>query len=122
MTELSEFGKNRYKNRYANTAAVNATKVWNVPIKEAERDNFSPFNHLVVFNRDANCAIQLSLDAIGLGDDTLSSTDRTYYMLKNTALEIEVKDKIKFHGLAIKNLDAVNNIAIGDVVVMFSNY
>lgn len=122
MTELSEFGKNRYKNRYANIAAVNATKVWNVPIKEAERDNFSPFNHLVIFNRDVNCTIQAALDAIGLGDDTLSSTDRTYYLLPSAALEIEVKDKVIFRGLAIKNLNAVSNIAIGDLVVMFQNY
>lgn len=122
MTELSEFGKKRYKNRYANTAAINATKVWNVPITAAEKMSYSPFNHLVIFNRDANCKIQVSLDAIGLGDDTVSSTDKTYYMLKNTAMEIEIKDKVIFRELAIKNLDAANNIAIGDVVVMFSNF
>lgn len=122
MTELSQFGKKRYRQRYANTAAIDADEAWNVPITQIEKQNFSPFNHLVIFNRDTNCAIQINLNAFAFGDHTISATDKTYYILKNQAMEIEVKDEIDFDSIAILNLDGVNNIAIGDVVVMFSNY
>ena len=122
MTELSEFGRKRYKNRYANTAQLNATKTWTPPITEAEILSYAPFNHLIVFNRDAACAVAIRLDSAVLGDDTTQATDREFFVQKGAALEIEVKDKIIFQRLIITNEDAAANIAIGKLVVMFANF
>lgn len=122
MTELSKFGKKRYRNRYANTGAVNAGKSWVVPITVAEIANYAPFNHLILFNRDANCALAIRLDSVVLGDDTVQASNREFFVLKKSALEIEVKDNILFEDVVITNEDGAANIAIGDLVLMFANF
>jgi hypothetical protein len=122
MTELNKFGKKRYKNRYANTGAVNATKSWVVPITRSEIDSYAPFNRFTIFNRDTACKIRIALDAIYLGDDTITTADRTFYIEPESGLAIEPEDNIVFQGAVVTNLDAANNIAIGDIVLMFQNY
>lgn len=122
MTELSEFGKKRYRNRYANTAELTHAQAWNVPITSDEKRDYAPFNHLELFNRDAAAIIQINLNAFAFGDHTISTTDKTYYLLPSSGMVIEVTDKIEFNSIAILNLDGAADIAIGKVVVMFQNF
>jgi len=100
--------KIKFRKRYVPTADINATKVWNVPITDSDRENYAPFLSLTVHNKSGK-TIQVALNSVGLGDDSLQLTKDSYFLLPENVLEV---NDIPFYTLAIKNLDTDENIDI----------
>lgn len=124
MAKLNKFGKKLYRNRYANSAAINTTKGWNVPFTQAELDNYAPFTRLKITNK-ADEDFQVDINAVrNVGGDeaiTVSSKFRNTFILPSDSIAIiEPEDQILINSICLYNLSATNSSAT-EVFVEFSN-
>jgi len=116
--ELNKFGRRYFEKEYKN-AQLNAGDVWTGIISDSDIDEYSPFTHLIITNNDTTCTIQIGLNSSV--DGTSLTGGKMFYLPPQSVLEIEPKDNILFHFLAIKNTDSSNNIPADNIVVLVKN-
>ena len=101
------FGK-----EYSNTAAIGTTEptsLYHVPITDADVSNTEFFNRLKVMNNSSvSLAVRFNGHAETSEEETIPSGMMGVW---------DKEDGIKFWGITIKNLSAITDIGIGEVIV-----
>jgi len=119
--------KKLYKSTVQSENALNAGDARNLlpnsSITQQIIDEYGPFTRFHLENKNTTITLQVSINGIALGDNSIISSQRDIFLLPSSALDIlPEEDNLKITKIAIKNLDASTNTSNGDIVWDIANY
>jgi len=119
------FGKIKWEDGPNYELALNATKVRQLAITEANRNNYGPFARFWLENRSTE-VIRVDLNGAAMGDDTIRDSITTEYVQPATKIEFAPYENGEpdyvFYKVSIMNTDAAANTANDEIVWGIRNW